>query len=203
MVHRAGTASAFRATRDFVTETVERYQGEVLLIRRQFERLRPDRIRRFFRQREGDELDMDALIEALADRAAGRADERQASSSGATRRSAKSPCLFLLDMSDSTDQLVDEDRRVIDVEKEGLVLLAEAISQLDDQYAIMGFSSTGRQARRPVRDQGLRRRRSTIGWRRASAAIEPLRLHSAGRGRPPWSWPTWPAATPRPSCWCC
>jgi nitric oxide reductase NorD protein len=53
-------------------------------------------------------------------------------------------CVFLLDMSDSTDQLVEDDRRVIDVEKEGLVLLAEAIGQLDDQYAIMGFSSRGR-----------------------------------------------------------
>jgi nitric oxide reductase activation protein len=30
------------------------------------------------------------------------------------------------------------------VEKEGLVLLAEAIGQLDDEYAIMGFSSRGR-----------------------------------------------------------
>ncbi len=127
----------------FVDETVERYRGEVLLIRRQFERLRPDRIRRFFRQEEGDELDLDALIEALADRQAGA----PMSDKVFIRRDKKQrdvACLFLLDMSDSTDQVVEGDRRVIDVEKEGLVLLSEAIRQLDDQYAIMGFSSKGR-----------------------------------------------------------
>jgi nitric oxide reductase NorD protein len=128
----------------FVAKTVERYQGEVLLIRRQFERLRPDRIKRYFRQSDGDELDMDALIEALADRAAGAPMTEKLF----IRRDKKNrdvAVLFLLDMSDSTDQLVEEGRRVIDVEKEGLVLLAEAINQLDDQYAIMGFSSRGRQ----------------------------------------------------------
>ncbi len=128
---------------DFVAETVERYKGEVLLIRRQFERLRPDRIKRFFRQVDGDELDMDALTEAVVDRMAGV----PMSDNVFIRRDKKQrdvACLFLLDMSDSTDQLVEGDRRVIDVEKEGLVLLSEALGQLDDQYAIMGFSSRGR-----------------------------------------------------------
>ena len=128
---------------DFVAETVEQYKGEVLLIRRQFERLRPDRIKRFFRQVDGDELDMDALTEAVVDRMAGV----PMSDNVFIRRDKKQrdvACLFLLDMSDSTDQLVEGDRRVIDVEKEGLVLLSEALGQLDDQYAIMGFSSRGR-----------------------------------------------------------
>lgn len=128
---------------DFVADTVERYKGEVLLIRRQFERLRPDRIKRFFRQVDGDELDMDALTEAVVDRMAGV----PMSDNVFIRRDKKQrdvACLFLLDMSDSTDQLVEGDRRVIDVEKEGLVLLSEALGQLDDQYAIMGFSSRGR-----------------------------------------------------------
>ncbi len=127
----------------FVAATLERYQGEVLLIRRQFERLRPDRIRRFFRQREGDELDMDALVEAVIDAKAGA----PITDSVFIRRDKKKrevAVLFLLDMSDSTDQLVDGERRIIDVEKEGLVLLGEAIGQLDDQYAMMGFSTHGR-----------------------------------------------------------
>jgi nitric oxide reductase NorD protein len=127
----------------FIDETIARYSGEVLLIRRQFERLRPDRIRRYFRQQDGDELDLDALTEALVDAQAGvpmtdkvfiRRDKKQRDVA----------VLFLLDMSDSTDQLVEAGQRVIDVEKQGLVLLAEAINQLDDSYAIMGFSSRGR-----------------------------------------------------------
>jgi nitric oxide reductase activation protein len=92
---------------------------------------------------DGDELDMDAVTEAVVDRMAGA----PMSDNVFIRRDKKQrdvACLFLLDMSDSTDQLVEGDRRVIDVEKEGLVLLSEALGQLDDQYAIMGFSSRGR-----------------------------------------------------------
>ncbi|GAB4251599.1 MAG: hypothetical protein Kow00129_12470 [Thermoleophilia bacterium] len=127
---------------DFVRRTLERYQGEVLLIRRQFERLRPERIRRYFRQTDGDELDLDALVETLADKAAGA----PLSDKIFVRRDKKTrdvAVLFLLDMSDSTDAPVDG-RRVIDVEKEGLVLLSEALEQLDDRYAMLGFTSEGR-----------------------------------------------------------
>lgn len=127
----------------FVADTVSRYRGEVLLIRRQFERLRPDRVRRFFRQQDGDELDLDALTEALVDAKAGA----PMSDKVFIRRDKKQrdvAVLFLLDMSDSTDQVVAEGQRVIDVEKQGLVLLSEAIGQLDDRYAVMGFTSRGR-----------------------------------------------------------
>ncbi len=132
-----------RGDSSFVGDTIARHRGEVLLIRRQFERLRPDRIRRFFRQQEGDELDLDALVEALTDMKAGapmtdkvfiRRDKKQRDVA----------VLFLLDMSDSTDQVVADGQRIIDVEKQGLVLLSEALGQLDDQYAVMGFTSRGR-----------------------------------------------------------
>jgi len=127
----------------FVQDTISRYRGEVLLIRRQFERLRPERVRRYFRQQDGDELDLDALTEALADRAAGV----QMSDKIFVRRDKKQrdvAVLFLLDMSDSTDQLVEGGERVIDVEKQGLVLLSEAVGPLNDRFAVMGFSSRGR-----------------------------------------------------------
>lgn len=127
----------------FVDDTIARYKGEVLLIRRQFERLRPDRVRRFFRQQEGDELDLDALTEALVDIKAGA----PMSDNIYVRRDKKQrdvAVLFLLDMSDSTDQVVAEGQRVIDVEKQGLVLLSEAIGGLDDRFAVMGFTSRGR-----------------------------------------------------------
>ncbi len=127
----------------FVQDTISRYRGEVLLIRRQFERLRPERVRRYFRQQDGDELDLDALTEALADKAAGV----QMSDKIFIRRDKKQrdvAVLFLLDMSDSTDQLVEGGERVIDVEKQGLVLLSEAVTPLNDRFAVMGFSSRGR-----------------------------------------------------------
>ena len=46
-------------------------------------------------------------------------------------------------MSGSTEEKVNG-RRVIDIEKEAMVLMAEALDSLGDPYAILGFSSDGR-----------------------------------------------------------
>ena len=52
---------------------------------------------------------------------------------------------FLVDMSGSTSRQIESGgRRVIDVEKEGLVLLCEALEAVGDQYAIYGYSGQGR-----------------------------------------------------------
>ena len=51
--------------------------------------------------------------------------------------------LFLLDLSGSTEEEVNG-RRVIDIQKEAMVLMAEALDSLEDPYAIYGFSSEGR-----------------------------------------------------------
>ncbi len=127
----------------FVADTLARYRGEVHLIRRQFERLRPTRVQRFFKQQEGDELDLDALVDALADREAGA----PMTDKVFVRRDKKQrdvAVVFLLDMSDSTDRLVGDGQRIIDVEKQGLVLLLEAVGRIDDRCAVMGFASRGR-----------------------------------------------------------
>ncbi|HET8580133.1 MAG TPA: VWA domain-containing protein, partial [Nitrospiraceae bacterium] len=52
---------------------------------------------------------------------------------------------FLVDMSGSTSRQIESDgRRVIDVEKEGLALLCEALEAVGDQYAVYGYSGQGR-----------------------------------------------------------
>ena len=52
---------------------------------------------------------------------------------------------FLVDLSGSTSRQIESGaRRVIDVEKEGLILLTEALEALGDQYAVYGYSGQGR-----------------------------------------------------------
>ncbi|MFM7841211.1 MAG: nitric oxide reductase activation protein NorD, partial [Nitrospira sp.] len=52
---------------------------------------------------------------------------------------------FLVDLSGSTSRQVEAGgKRVVDVEKEGLVLLCEALEAVGDQYAIYGYSGRGR-----------------------------------------------------------
>ncbi len=84
-------------------------------------------------QVDGDEIDVDALIEAHADRQAGRS-----FSEHVYRRRVDHgrdiAALFLVDMSGSTRGWVNQ------AEREALVLLCEAFSLLGDRYAIYGFS---------------------------------------------------------------
>ena len=52
---------------------------------------------------------------------------------------------FLVDMSSSTDRKIDGRKRIIDIEKEALLLMCEALEAIRDEYAIYGFSGSGRE----------------------------------------------------------
>jgi len=51
---------------------------------------------------------------------------------------------FLVDMSGSTSRELENGRRVIDIEKESLVLLCEALDAVGDQYGLYAYSGQGR-----------------------------------------------------------
>ncbi|HKN87495.1 MAG TPA: hypothetical protein VJV04_11595, partial [Nitrospiraceae bacterium] len=130
---------------DFVDATIGTHGAEVRVLRRYFESLRPSGLRRMFAQVDGDELDLDATIRRIVDRRAGV----EASDRLYVRRDKRErevAVTFLVDLSGSTSRQIDptDSRRVIDVEKEALVLLCEALEAIGDQYAIYGYSSHGR-----------------------------------------------------------
>lgn len=126
----------------FVSELREQKQGLIKLIRRQFTRLKPERLRKYRAQPYGDGLDIDALIQAVVDQRCGSI----LSENVYIRRDKRIrdvAVLFLMDLSGSTEEQVNG-RRVIDIQKEALILMAEALDALEDPYAIYGFSSEGR-----------------------------------------------------------
>jgi nitric oxide reductase NorD protein len=101
-------------------------------LRRRFEAMRgEDRVLR--RQADGQEVDMDALVAAIADRRGG-AEPSQRLFCRRQRDERSLAAVFLVDMSGSTQGWVN------DAEREALVLLCEALEMLDDRYAIWGFS---------------------------------------------------------------
>ena len=120
----------------FYRDTLDKYAGVVKQLRRKFEALR-DENRLDKRQTQGDEIDLDALIEALADAKDGRemSDRLFVRLHRAERNIAVA---FLVDMSGSTKGWINE------AEREALVLLCEALELLGDRYAIYGFSGTTR-----------------------------------------------------------
>lgn len=120
----------------FVQEALTRYHGQIVRLRRQFEMLR--QAERFVRrQKEGEDIDLDAMVESLADSRAGLAPSDRLFVR-LQRDQRDIAVLFLIDMSNSTQGWVG---RTI---KESLVLLCEALAVVGDRYGIYGFSGMRR-----------------------------------------------------------
>ncbi len=121
---------------NFYRETLDKHAPIVKHLRKRFEAMR-DENRLEKRQADGDEIDLDALIEALADARDGRemSDRLFVRQHRAERNIAVA---FLVDMSGSTKGWINE------AEREALILLCEALELLGDRYAIYGFSGTTR-----------------------------------------------------------
>lgn len=140
---------------EFVSQILEDYAQLIKQVRRQFQMLKPERWQRIYHLERGEEIDLDALIAAAVDRQAGLGSldkiylEKK-------RKERDISTLFLLDMSASTEEGVKKraakdlcgnlakEKRVIDIEKETLVIMAEALKEIGDEYAIFGFSGYGR-----------------------------------------------------------
>lgn len=117
---------------EWVDAVRQRHAHLIRSIRRRFEALRgEDKPQR--RQFDGEEIDLDAQVEARADRKSGG--EPSPRLFIHRRRVERSlAVMFMVDMSGSTKGWVN------DAERESLVLLCEAIEALGDSYAIYGFS---------------------------------------------------------------
>ncbi len=120
----------------FVVGTLKKYQPQLNKLRRQFEMLRTrDRFVR--RRRDGDDIDLDAIIEALGDSRAGLSPSDRLFVQ-LLRDERNIAVIFLIDMSNSTSGWVGV------AVKEALVLLAEALEVVGDRYGIYGFSGMRR-----------------------------------------------------------
>ena len=120
----------------FYAQTKDKYRGLIHSLHRTFEVLRgEDKILR--RQPDGEDIDIDAFVEALADMQSGmEMTDRVFSRMHKDERNIA--VLFMVDMSGSTKGWINE------AERESLVLLAESLRILGDRYAIYGFSGWAR-----------------------------------------------------------
>ena len=110
----------------------------IRLVRRQFEAMRPRR-QVMTGQPDGDDLDLSALVRAVADRRAGGVGSERVFTAVRTVARDLSVCV-LVDVSLSTDSYVD-DHRVLDVEKEALLALTHGLAACGDEHAILTFTS--------------------------------------------------------------
>ncbi|MHB1566454.1 MAG: VWA domain-containing protein [Acidiferrobacter sp.] len=120
----------------FVANTLHKYAGLSARLRKTFEALRGENAV-LRRQKHGDDIDFDALVEGFADLRCGRELPEQLFMR--TRRYTRNiAVMFMVDMSGSTKGWIN------DAERESLVLLCEALEILGDRYAIYGFSGITR-----------------------------------------------------------
>ena len=103
--------------------------------------LRAHRVR-LTRQLDGDEIDLEAWIEAVADFRAGLPMSQALYQTHRPMRRDMA-ILLLIDISGSTDGWVSGNRRIIDVEREALLLVCIALEGLGEPYAVQAFSGEG------------------------------------------------------------
>ncbi len=138
--------------RHFVDQTKERHKGVISSIRHQFQLMKPENLTRVANEVDGEEFDLNAVIDFVIDR---RADGYQSERiyTKRLRRRRDVAVSFLLDQSSSTARTIGRHplqpytrpgRRIIEIEKEGLVLMSEALEAVGDTYSINGFTSEGR-----------------------------------------------------------
>ncbi len=142
--------------RAFVEQTRERHKGVISSIRHQFQLMKPEDLTRVTNELDGEEFDLSAVVDYVIDRRAagivgGHQSERLYTKRLRRRRDVA--VSFLLDQSSSTARTIGRHplqpytrpgRRIIEVEKEGLVLMSEALEAVGDAYSINGFTSEGR-----------------------------------------------------------
>lgn len=125
----------------WVEEVMARHAALVRRVRRRFDGLRPRR-QRVGLQADGGDLDLSAYVTAFANwRACQPADDRFYTAARPARRDLA--IALLIDISASTDSWVSGSLRIIDVEKESLIVLLEALDALGDRHAALGFSGEG------------------------------------------------------------
>jgi nitric oxide reductase activation protein len=160
----------------FYKDTLNDHSPLVREIHRQFELVMPEMYRKVKRLEDGEEFDLDAVIESVIDRRTGTTPSDKVF----WRRNKVErdvAVAFLLDMSASTAEAIDENKRptddwgapddpveymvwlrsrraeglrrsykrIVDIEKEGIILLTSALEQTGDMYGIYGFSGYGRE----------------------------------------------------------
>ena len=120
----------------FVADTLEKYSRLLRSLRNTFELMRgEDKLLK--KQPHGDDIDIDALVEAYADVKSGmEMNDRLFTKMHKEERNVA--VIFMVDMSGSTKGWINK------AERESLILLAEVLEVLQDRYAIYGFSSMTR-----------------------------------------------------------
>ncbi len=113
-------------------------------LRQIVDRLRPQGVVRERKLEDGDEIDLNAAIDAMVDMRAGREYDPRTTMRHVLKQRDLA-VLVLLDLSESTNDMVrGTEKTVIDLTREAAALVGAAVQAIGDPFAIHGFRSNGR-----------------------------------------------------------
>lgn len=148
-LHRPSWATVYerrqgRADPELIDKVLTEHKGVSHRIKQIIDRLRPQGISRQRRLEDGDELDINAAVDAMVMVRLGlQPDMRITMRNVLNRRDLA--VIILLDLSESTNEVVrGSDKTVLDLTREASALVASAIHGIGDPFAIHGFASDGR-----------------------------------------------------------
>jgi hypothetical protein len=162
-------------TDEFYEKTLREHSGLINETQRQFELLKPETFRKLKRLEDGEDFDLDDALEFIVQKKAGHGDvqkifwrrnkverdvavaflldmsastdeeieKRRPKREGADANDPKRYYQWLAQS--RAQQLLEPPKRIIDLEKESLVLLTRALEVIHDRYGIYGFSGYGRE----------------------------------------------------------
>jgi hypothetical protein len=160
----------------FLESVHHRHAALLAQVRRQFQRIKPESTQRVRKVSDGEEVDLDRAVEARSDIRAGLApSERVYMRRDRARREVAAAFLVDLSASvrepvpdpdgeperpliveeehryfwgvyPASGELDEPRRRVLDIQKEAVALMVQALEALGDEYGIYGFSGDGRES---------------------------------------------------------
>ncbi|WP_292468028.1 nitric oxide reductase activation protein NorD [Methanolobus sp.] len=128
----------------YYTKAMERYGNEISLLKHTFSLMKPEAFHRMKGQNDGTEIDIDAFTDSLIAKKCGiNPDDGLYLRWDKHERDVAT--LFLMDVSASTRKILGADgRSILDVEKDSLIIMSQALESIGDKYAIYAFSGKSR-----------------------------------------------------------
>ena len=148
-LHRPAWATVYerrqgRGDPEIIDKVLTEHKGVSHRIKQIIDRLRPQGVSRQRKLEDGDELDINAAVDAMVTLRIGlQPDMRITMRHVINRRDLA--VLILLDLSESTNEVVrGTEKTVLELTREACALVATAIHGIGDPFAIHGFASDGR-----------------------------------------------------------
>lgn len=154
-------------------EVLARYGHVVSRLVRAIERISPQSNAVTRRTTTGDDLDLDAMIDAMIDMRL-KAEPSDHLYTDLRRPRREVAVAFAIDLSGSTALWLPPDaanagvpiQRVLDLQRDAVSLVAEALNRVGDSFGIYGFSGTGREDVRLSVVKDIEERLTPVVWRR-------------------------------------